>query len=163
MSASEYAGLGEAKFHEYYDGCLVVNPPTTRHALAASNLVRALWPSSGGRVVVTGSGWTVGGEVFIPDVMVIEATAFVEKLLVTPPHLVVEILSPSTKQDYQGKKLEAYATGGASWYWIVDLDLPEVRVFENHGGAFVEAMRVTEPTLLSPGGVPIDPRKLAEP
>lgn len=163
MSAEEYASLGEAKFHEYYDGCLVVNPPTMRHALAASNLVRALWPASGGRLVVAGSGWRIHDEVFIPDVMVIEASALVESILVTPPYLVVEILSPSTKGDDCGKKVEVYAAGGAGWYWIVDLDVPSVTVFENRGGAFAETLRTKDAAIFSPMEVLIDPRKLAQP
>jgi Uma2 family endonuclease len=163
MSAEEYAGLGEAKFHEYYDGCLVVNPPTMRHALAATNLVITLVASRGERLVVTGSGWSVGGEIFVPDLMVIEAAALAEPLLVTPPYLVVEILSPSTKRDDRGKKLGAYAAGGAGWYWIVDLDVPEVAVFKNSEGAFVEVQRAQATASLSPMGVRIDPRKLARP
>jgi len=163
MSAEEYAGLGEAKFHEYYDGCLVVNPPTMRHALAATNLVITLVASRGERLVVTGSGCSAGGEIFVPDLMVIEVAALAEPLLVTPPYLVVEILSPSTKRDDRGKKLEAYAAGGAGWYWIVDLDTPEVAVFRNSEGAFVEVQRTQEAASLSPMGVRIDPRKLAQP
>jgi len=163
MSADEYAALGEARFHEYYDGCLVVNPPTTRHALAVSNLVRTLWPSRERRLVVTGSGWSVGEEVFIPDVMVIEAGALVESLLVTPPYLVVEILSTSTKQDDRGKKFEAYAAGGAGWYWMVDLESPEVAVFHNAGGTFAEVRRATDAAVMAPVGRLVDPRELAEP
>lgn len=161
MSAEEYAALGEAKFHEYYDGCLVVNPPTMRHALAASNLIRLLWPSCGERLLVTGSGWTVEGEVFVPDLMVIEAAAIVESLLVTPPHLIVEILSPSTRRDDRSKKFEAYAAGGAGWYWIVDLDAPEVAVFQNSDGTFAEVQRARTETTLWPMDVRVDPRKLA--
>ena len=163
MSMETYAALGEAKFHEYYDGCLVVNPPTMRHAFVASNLVRMLWPSCGERLVVTGSGWTIHGEVFIPDLMVIEAAALVESLLVTPPYLLVEILSPSTKRDDRGKKLEAYGAGGAAWYWIVDLEAPEVAVFQNIEGVFVEVQRARTATTLLPMAVRVDPRRLAEP
>lgn len=163
MSMETYAALGEAKFHEYYDGCLVVNPPTMRHALAVSNLVRMLWPSCGERLVVTGSGWTIDGEVFVPDLMVIDATSLAEPLLFTPPYLAVEILSPSTKQDDLGKKFEAYAAGGAGWYWIVDLDAPDVAVFQNTEGVFVEVQRARTATTLAPMGVLVDPRRLAEP
>lgn len=163
MSMETYAALGEAKFHEYYDGCLVVNPPTMRHAFAASNMVRLLWPSCGERLVVTGSGWTIDGEVFVPDLMVIDATSLAEPLLIAPPYLLVEILSPSTKRDDRGKKLEAYGAGGAAWYWIVDLDAPEVAVFRNTEGVFVEVQVARTATTLWPMGVRIDPRRLAEP
>ena len=163
MSRAEYAELGEAKFHEYYDGCLVVNPPTVRHALVATRLVAALMPHSEGRLVVLGSGWSVGGEIFIPALMVIDVGSLNESLVVRPPHLVIEVLSPSTKDLDWGKKLEAYGTGGAEWYWIVDLDEPSVSVLENRGGSFVQVVRASAAATLPPLGSPIDPRTLAQP
>ena len=163
MSAEEYAELGEAKFHEYYDGCLVVNPPTVRRALVVARLNAILMPHCEGRLVVSGSGWSVGGEIFIPDVMVVDADALGSVLVTSPPHLVVEILSPSTKRDDRGKKYEAYEASGAGWYWIVDLDEPEVIVFENRNGVFTEVVRASAGTVLPPMGAEIDPRTLAQP
>jgi Uma2 family endonuclease len=163
MSPEEYAELGEAKFHEYYDGCLVVNPPTVRHAFVVANLVGALLAHRQGRLVVTESGWSVSGEIFIPDVMVVDAGAIGLALVTSPPHLVVEILSPSTKDVDRGKKFEAYAAGGAGWYWIVDLDEPKVAVFENRNGVFVEVVRAAAVTVLPPMGAEIDPGTLAQP
>ena len=163
MSRAEYAELGEAKFHEYYDGCLVVNPPTVPHSLAVARLIAALMPQCEGRLLVAGSGWSVGGEIFIPDVMVIDVGSVNESLVVRPPHLVIEILSPSTKDVDWGKKLEAYGTGGAEWYWIVDLGEPSVFVLENRDGSFVQVVRVSAAATLPPLGSPIDPRTLAQP
>ncbi len=161
MSPAEYAQLGETKFHEYYDGCLVVNPPTVRHALVVTRLGAALLPHCEGRLVVSGSGWSVGGEIFIPDVMVIDVGSLNESLVVHPPHLVIEILSPSTKDVDWGKKLEAYGSGGAEWYWIVDLGEPSVAVLENRGGSFVQVVRSSAAAALPPLGATVDPRTLA--
>ncbi len=163
MSPAEYAELGEAKFHEYYDGCLVVNPPTVRHALVVTRLGAALIPHCEGRLVVSGSGWSVGGEIFIPDVMVIDVGSLNESLVVRPPLLAIEILSPSTKDVDWGKKLEAYGTGGAEWYWIVDLGEPSISVLENRDGSFVQVARASAAATLPPLGAPIDPRTLAQP
>ncbi len=163
MSPAEYAELGEAKFHEYYDGCLVVNPPTVPHSRAVARLIAAMMPHCGGRLLVSGSGWSVGGEIFIPDVMVIDVGSSQDPLVVRPPYLVIEILSPSTKRDDWGKKLEAYGQGGAEWYWIVDLDEPSVSVLENRDGSFVQVVRASAAATLPPLGAPIDPGTLAQP
>jgi Uma2 family endonuclease len=160
MSPAEYAELGEAKFHEYYDGCLVVNPPTVRHALVATRLVAALMPHCEGRLLVAGSGWGVGGEIFIPDVMVIDVGSGNESLVVRPPHLVIEILSPSTKDVDWGKKLDAYGRGAAEWYWIVDLGESSVSVLENREGSFVRVVRTSAAATLPPLGAPVDLRTL---
>lgn len=42
-------------------------------------------------------------------------------LLRVAPVLVVEVTSPSTRGEDLGRKLRAWADGGAPWYWVVDL------------------------------------------
>lgn len=43
-----------------------------------------------------------------------------ERAIEGPPDLVVEILSPTTSQRDQGVKMQAYATFGVRYYWLVD-------------------------------------------
>jgi hypothetical protein len=65
----------------------------------------------------------------------------------------------------QGRKNELYGSGGASWYWLVDLARPEVIVFENVGGALVEVQRIGSggDTTVGPFPVAVDPADLARP
>jgi Uma2 family endonuclease len=156
------AALGETKFHEYYDGCLVVNPPTTPHGIVVSRLIGALFPLVPSHDVTTETGWQIGQELFIPDVMVVDRTAGHDSIQVRPPWLVIEVLSPSTRDTDQGQKFRSYAAGGADWYWTVDLERAEVSVFQNQNGAFHDLVRAATAAVLPPVGLRMDPRALTE-
>jgi Uma2 family endonuclease len=161
MAYEEYLALGETKHHEYYDGLCVVNPPSRTHSRAQSHfvdLIRRHCPDT--HEVLTGWGWHIAPELdFEPDIMVTDRSAPDDDVLRHPPPLlVVEISSPSTRDIDFGKKRRAYATGGASWYWIVDLLRRETVVFENIDGVFVEVQRITTPTIAAgPFPVVIEP------
>ena len=154
--------VGETKFHEYYDGCLVVNPPTKPHGIVVSRLIVALFPLVPTHYVTTEAGWQIGEELFVPDVMVVERSGSHDAIQATPPWLVVEVLSPSTRDTDEGKKFRSYAAGGAGWYWTVDLERAEVRVFENRRGAFHDVVRAGTAAVLPPVGLRVDPRALTE-
>lgn len=53
------------------------------------------------------------------------------------PEVVIEILSPSTRQLDRGKKMSLYAKHGALEYWQVDLENQFAEFFRNHGGAWL--------------------------
>lgn len=42
MSFEDFLAQGETKYHEYYDGLCVVNPPTVKHDRAVAQLIAAL-------------------------------------------------------------------------------------------------------------------------
>lgn len=52
-----------------------------------------------------------------------------EKYIDGPPHLIVEILSPSTASRDRTLKLNLYAEAGVPHYWIVDPDACTLEVF----------------------------------
>jgi len=54
------------------------------------------------------------------------------------PDLLVEILSPATRDRDLGVKLRQYAKQGVRWYWVVDPDRREIRVFAWRDGAYEE-------------------------
>lgn len=139
MSWEAYQALGETKHCEYYDGLAVVNPPSRRHVLIARRLTRVLEDSvPGGYDVLPGFGWQPGpGTVFEPDVMVATTGSPAADLLRVPPLLVVEVTSPSTRSEDLGRKLRAYADGGAAWYWVADQETDVLTVYRNTGGRFV--------------------------
>jgi Uma2 family endonuclease len=145
MRYDDYVTLGETKHHEYYDGMCVVNPPNKRHVLATKRITRLLddhCPSD--LTVYPEWGWrtTVGD--FEPDVMVAATDAPSGDQLDSPPLLIVEISSPTTRDVDWGRKKDLYAAAGANWYWIVDLERLEMVVFENVGEAFIEVQRIIE-------------------
>ncbi len=69
-------------------------------------------------------------DVFVPDLLVVADPSHVTKRgIESPPLLVVEILSPSTRSVDQGVKARRYAELGVEHYWIVG---PERRRLECH-------------------------------
>jgi len=146
MTYAAYRALGETKHHEYYDGMCVINPPTRRHAVVARRLTRVLEDACPtGYDVIPEWGWRVQTQQeFGPDVMVVADSAPGADLLRAAPLLVVEVTSPSTRSEDWGRKLTAYAEGGAQWYWIVDPDAGEVAVFRNVAGEFAPQVRLAD-------------------
>src|SRR5664280_1640960 len=146
MTYAAYRALGGTKHHEYYDGMCVINPPSRRHAVVARRLTRVLEDACPtGYDVIPEWGWRVQTQQeFGPDVMVVADTAPGADLLRAAPLLVVEVTSPSTRSEDWGRKLTAYAEGGAQWYWIVDPDAGEVAVFRNVAGEFAPRVRLAD-------------------
>jgi Uma2 family endonuclease len=69
-------------------------------------------------------------DVFVPDLVVVADPRRVSaRGIEGPPPLVVEILSPSTRQVDQGVKARRYAELGVEHYWVVD---PERKRLECH-------------------------------
>jgi Uma2 family endonuclease len=166
MSYADYRALGETKHHEYSDGLCVVNPPTRKHSRAVARLVDLIRPHCPeSHEVLTGWGWHIGPELdYEPDIMVTDRLSPDDDVLRHPPPLlVVEISSPSTRDVDTGPKLRRYGSGGAEWYWIVDLQQQEVVVLENVAGDFVERQRFNRPmTAAGPFPVAIDVLRLTE-
>ncbi|HEV7688647.1 MAG TPA: Uma2 family endonuclease [Acidimicrobiia bacterium] len=161
MAYQDYRALGETKHHEYYDGLCVVNPPSRSHSRIQAHLVDLIRPHCPRtHEVLTGWGWHVGPELdFEPDILVTDRSSPDDDVLRHPPPLlVVEISSPSTRDVDWGSKRRSYASGGASWYWIVELRRLEIVVFEHRDGDLVEIQRITTPALAAgPFPVLIDP------
>jgi Uma2 family endonuclease len=70
-----------------------------------------------------------------PDLLVAPSSEFVGGYLPTAPLLVVEALSPSTRNVDLGKKKQAYEEMGTASYWVLDPDVLDLRVWElnEHG------------------------------
>jgi len=167
MSYEGFRALAQTKHHEYYDGMCVVNPPNRRHVFAVVRLREMIVPHCpAGTYAYPEWGWRIAEAVeVVPDLMVAPVDAPGDDQLVVPPLLVIEIASPSTRDVDRGRKKELYASGGAAWYWLVDLERPELTVFENVGGAFVEVQRIGAGggVVTGPFPVVIDPGELARP
>ena len=139
MCWQDYQALGETKHTEYYDGLAVVNPPSRRHVVIVRRLTRVLEDSvPAGYEVLPEFGWQPApGTVFEPDVMVAATASPGADLLRVAPVLVVEVTSPSTRGEDLGRKLRAYADGGAPWYWVAEPATGVLTVYRLEGGRFV--------------------------
>ena len=83
-------------------------------------------------------------------------------ILLGPPDLAVEILSPSTRNFDETRKLRFYEAAGVPEYWIFDPDQREVRPFRLDAGAYVPLPPAADDTFHSavlPGFV-VDPEDL---
>jgi Uma2 family endonuclease len=160
MRYEDYVALGETKHTEYYDGICVVNPPNRRHVVAAKRIVRLLDDHCpDGLTTYPEWGWILEAGVELrPDAMVASTDAPGDDQLRVAPLLVVEILSPTTRDADLHRKKELYAHGGAEWYWTVDLDIPELVLHRNEGGdlAAVQGVNRDGGTTIGPFAVPID-------
>jgi Uma2 family endonuclease len=137
MSLEEWAALDEDEPGEIVEGVLVEDEvPSTIHELVVSwlNEVLRAWGRARGALVL-GSGVKLAvaqrrGR--MPDLVVYHSGIPRPPpygLVRVPPSLVVEVVSPSAKDERRDRvdKLAEYAALGVRWYWLVD---PELRSFE---------------------------------
>jgi Uma2 family endonuclease len=119
--------------HEIIAGELVVTPsPVPRHQIVSINLTRILDQFVFARELGTLLYAPIdirfsADNVLIPDIVFIAQARddiIGEKVIEGPPDLVVEILSPGTRQRDLKTKRALYARFGVAEYWLVD---PEVR------------------------------------
>jgi Uma2 family endonuclease len=61
-----------------------------------------------------------------PDLVVVTADQGHQDRLTTPPLLVVEVLSRTTRTTDARDKRQEYARAGATRYWIVDIEIPAI-------------------------------------
>ena len=139
MSYDAYLALGETKHHEYYDGLLFVNPPSRHHVRIARRLTRVLEDACPqGFEVYPEWGWHAAEQRdFEPDIMVAATSAPGQDLLRAAPLLVIEVTSRSTASEDWGPKRQAYAQGGANWFWIIDPGPGEATIMRNERAEFV--------------------------
>lgn len=132
----DYLNLPEYPRYELIEGDLLLTPsPNTRHQRAASNVEAALraWVEGNALGIVFHTPLDViltDETVVQPDVMVIlnDNRHIIQERIEGPPDLVVEILSPPTKDRDLATKRRLYARHGVKEYWIVDVDRRTVEV-----------------------------------
>jgi Uma2 family endonuclease len=134
----------DGKRHEIIDGEHYVTPsPNTRHqaiAVELTTLLHGFVRSRGlGRVFAAPYDVVISvHDVVEPDLMFVAAAragVITGANAQGAPDLVVEILSPSTRQRDEVLKRGLYERAGAE-YWIVDPEADAVKVLRRDGGRF---------------------------
>lgn len=135
----------EGDRQELIDGELVVTPvPIIRHQVVSMNVTRSLdqhvRPRNLGMVFHAPTGIRFSPQdLLIPDICFVsrERLAILgEKTIEAAPDLVVEILSPGTRQRDLTTKRDLYARFGVREYWPVDLDERFMEVLALVGNAY---------------------------
>lgn len=133
--------------YEILEGRLAVTPaPSTRHQSVVTALCGALLRAQQagyGRAFVAPTDVVLHPvEAAVePDLLFVAAhriEIITEKKIDGAPDLVIEVLSDSTRERDLGVKLRQYARHGVRWYWVVDPDTQQVRVFAWREGAYEE-------------------------
>ena len=153
---------------EVVDGQIIMSPPpTTPHQRAIARLLLALSAAvPPGLEVLPEPGWLLRREplnVRQPDLTVVRSDTVGGPTLEEPPVLAVEVLSPTSRERDLVTKRAVYATAGLPWYWLVDVDIPQILVLRNTGEVCVEhASAVGEQTLAvtEPFAVELTPASL---
>ncbi|MBI4579614.1 MAG: Uma2 family endonuclease, partial [Planctomycetes bacterium] len=139
MTADEYLRLpDDGRWYELIDGVVCMSPsPTPAHQKVAARLVGQIsaWLDRHpiGEVFVEvdvqlGVGPRGGDLVYRPDVVFVrgDAAGAITDRISGPPHLVVEIISPSSRRfDHETKKGD-YERCGVEEYWIIDPERREM-------------------------------------
>ena len=168
MTLAEYLAFddGTDTRYELVDGELSIMPPESELNQRIASLLFALFLKQGipfdrinigVEIVTSGSRATAR----VPDL-----TIFTEELTVAyqgasratitsdmpPPQLVVEVVSPGTKnhdRDYRYKRSE-YAARGIAEYWIVDPQQQKITILELVSGLYEERVFNGDEALVSP-------------
>ena len=160
LTVADYMKTPDGVRYQLIDGELILAPsPTSRHQFVSVRLTVALFQfveQHGAGVVLQAPLDVILAEheVFQPDILFVSND---RREIMTPaniqgaPDLVVEILSPSTRRNDRGHKLDVYSRYGVREYWIVDPDAGLVEVLAAGGsGLALAATFSLEDVLVSP-------------
>jgi Uma2 family endonuclease len=89
-----------------------------------------------------------------PDVIYVSAARLkiLQRRIVGPPDLLVEVLFPGTARRDRGEKLSLYAQTGIREYWIVEPAVSQIEFLVNEAGRFVVGLPVEG--VYQSGGMP---------
>jgi len=147
MTADEYLALGETpERYELVDGVIVMSPsPIPPHSEIAIEIIGQLHAFSrrtrSARVFAETDIVLSTGIVYRPDIVVYRAVQLPQGRIArldTPPDLIIEILSPSTKPYDLITKRGDYDRFGTNEYWVVDPEDASVRCWSRDAAGMNE-------------------------
>lgn len=134
MSRAEFDRLPEKVRAEYVDGVALMSPPSTGgHNATGLNVAVALRAALPGTFITYERGVELPtGALRIPD-LAVQHHGSDDQWSPEVPVLVVEILSPSTRDEDLFRKTDDYLRSGIAHYWIVDRSARTLIVLVNVG------------------------------
>ena len=146
----KYLSLPEKYSAELIGGEIVMTPsPSSRHQRIslklASSMMNFCVEHELGEIFIELDVHLDDDNVIRPDILYVSDESKVkENWIEGAPDVVVEILSPATKQRDMTIKRDLYERFGVKEYWVVDPESEEIIVFCNEGGRFKIACRGKE-------------------
>lgn len=151
LSAADFFDLPDDGFrYELVNGVVIVTPsPLPRHQLVALEVARQLanylatnpvgeaFPETD---VCLGTAEGGGDLVYRPEMVYyrMQRLASLDQRLTGPPDLVVEVISPPTRQKDTRTKREDYERFAVTEYWIVDPDRNAITFLRHDGRKYVQ-------------------------
>ena len=141
-----YEEIDEKARAEFINGKIIMHSPARLEHLKVSSfamnlLTNFVWTHELGEVFIEKCMIQCRRNAYEPDICFFNATkaaAFVAgQKIFPPPDLIVEILSPSTKENDRTIKRRDYALHGVGEYWIVDADQQMIEQYILPAGAEV--------------------------
>lgn len=147
MTADEFLALPESPIHyELIDGVVVMAPAASfGHQDIAGELLyqirRFLETHPIGRAVADVDVKLREGLVYRPDLVFLSAekAARVRRGVLEPPDLIVEILSPESRQRDTRTKRDDYQSAGVGEYWLIDPQDHVMRFLVLRSGVYQDA------------------------
>lgn len=148
LDYSDYAAIpDDGKRYEILEGTLHVTPaPSTDHQHASKRLQRQLEDYFEGRSLNEVFNAPIDlildpHDVVQPDLVVARREQVSKRGVEGAPLLVVEILSPATREHDRSRKAARYAALGIPHYWLVDPDARRIECYRAEDGRYVLATR----------------------
>lgn len=138
LKPSDLAALpDDGNRYELLEGVLYVSPaPSARHQSVAMHLSAWLYTAQDralGRAFAAPTDTVLGPDTVVqPDLVFVRRNGralLTDANIQGPPDLVIEILSPATRERDLGAKRQLYARFGVPHYWIVDPETHSVHCF----------------------------------
>ena len=138
MSFQQYLELPDKPKAEWVDGMalIMMAPAAMPHSRISLRLAMLLNEAFPDLEVLQETGYQFGSSYRIPDIVMFGRDAQIDEkniFLLSPPVLIVEILSPGTWREDFGPKSDGYLYSGVEHYWIVNYEHPTIIARTNVG------------------------------
>jgi len=135
MSLEDYLELPDDVKAEWVRGeTLIMTLPKFLHQIILTRLIILLNTALAGCLIVPEAGLRMISSRRRPDIMVVDEWPQDETWVDDPPLVVIEIISPSTRNEDMIRKLVEYLAAGVKQYWILDPQYRRITILHNLSG-----------------------------